>query len=284
LFGIIVRGIVTGATILILIKYCWPLSSKDNIKKITGIFVIILALGILWLADIEGATRLVFWGFEIDKRVEKAEEIIDRLKNVEDIAQNTKNNLQKIQLEAEETGNRLSTLIDKENELFVIQKLKKRAIDGEYDAYNSLKNYHSKDHDLFERAETAIIEIKLSYIGISRIKGIEIHRTKDDGTRIEEDDFETNWLIKDLKKNQNWRVRTKAANLLGDRKGIDVPDALLDSMETDANLWVRKEALDSFEKVTGFIASDVFQFEEGLPRKWYIENKDSVKETLDSNN
>jgi len=280
LSGIIVRLIVTIATIFVLTKYCLHLSNKDNIKKITGVIILIFALGVFWLADIEGATRLVFLGFEIDKRVEKAEDIIDRLKCVEEIAQDTKNNLQKTQIEAVETTNKLSTLIDKEDKLFEIQKLKNRSTDGDYDAYNSLRNYQSEDSDLLERARAAVLEVKLSYIGTTRIKGIEIHRTKEDGSRIEEDNFETHWLIEDLINNRNWIVRTKAANLLAKHKEINVPEVLLEAMENDPNLWVRKEALDSFETVTGFIASDVFQFETGEPREWYLKNKDEVIKKL----
>lgn len=280
LFGIIVRSIVTIASVFVLIKYYLHSSNKDSIKKITGIIVLIFALGVFWLADIEGATRLVFLGFEIDKRVEKAEDIIDRLDCVEKIAQDTKNNLQKIQLEAVETTNKLSALMDKEDKLFEIQKYKNRAIEGYYDAYNSLRNYQSEDYDLLERARAAVLEVKLSYIGTTRIKGIEIHRTKEDGTRIEEDDFETIWLIEDLLNHQNWRIRIKAANLLVKRKEIDVPEVLLEAMENDPNLWVRKEALDSFERVTGFIARDVFQFETGEPREWYLKNKDEVIKKL----
>ena len=280
LFGIIVRSIVTIASVFVLIKYYLHSSNKDSIKKITGIIVLIFALGVFWLADIEGATRLVFLGFEIDKRVEKAEDIIDRLDCVEKIAQDTKNNLQKIQLEAVETTNKLSALMDKEDKLFEIQKYKNRAIEGYYDAYNSLRNYQSEDYDLLERARAAVLEVKLSYIGTTRIKGIEIHRTKEDGTRVEENDFETIWLIEDLINHQNWRIRIKAANLLVKRKEIDVPEVLLEAMENDPNLWVRKEALDSFERVTGFIARDVFQFETGEPREWYLKNKDEVIKKL----
>ncbi len=219
-------------------------------------------------------------GFEIDKRVEKAEEILDRLNCVEEVAQDAKKHLQEIQLEAVETTNKLSILINKEDKLFEIQKLKNGVFNGDYDAYNSLRNYQSDDCDLLERARAAALEAKLSYIGTTRIKGIEIHRTKEDGSCVEEDDFETNWLIEDLINNQNWMVRTKAANLLARRKEINVPEALLEVMENDPNLWVRKEALDSFEKVTGFIASDVFQFETGEPREWYLKEKDEVMKKL----
>jgi len=280
LFGIIVRAIVTIVIMFVLTKYCLQLSNKENIKKITGIIVLIFALGVFWLADIEGATRLVFLGFEIDKRVEKAEDIIGRLDCVEKIAKDTKNNLQKIQLEAVETTNKLSDLMGKEDKLFEIQKYKNRAMEGDCDAYNSLKNYQSEDSDLIERAKAEAFEVKLSYIGTTRIKGTKIHRQKEDGTLIEGDNFETNWLIDDLKGHQDWRIRAKVANLLGNHKEIDVPEALLDSMDNDPNLWVKKEALDSFEIVTGFIASDVFQFETGQPREWYLKNKDKVMKKL----
>ena len=59
-----------------------------------------------------------------------------------------------------------------------------------------------------------------------------------------------------------------------------MPEALLNAMESDPNLWVRKEALNSFEKVTEYEASDVFQFETGFPRSWYQLNKDKIQKKL----
>ena len=278
-FGILIRLIVTVVALWLFIRL---LREKFTTARVNAAVLVLIALGVLWLADIEGATRLVFLGIEVDKRVEKAEEILGRLSNVEKVAQNTKNNLQNIQKEASKTASELSILIDKETKIFEIQKLQNKALDGDFNAYESLKNYQSDDLELIERAKSTIINIKGFYIGKTKIKGIILHRTNENGTRIEENEFETSWLIEDLVQSQNWKIRAKAAKVLANRKEVNVPEALLNAMESDPNLWVRKEALDSFERVTEYEASDVFQFETGAPRSWYQLNKDKIKKKLDN--
>jgi hypothetical protein len=276
-FGILVRLIVTVVAVWLFIRL---LREKFTTARVNAAVLVLIALGVLWLADIEGATRLVFLGIEIDKSVERAEDILSRLSNVEKVAQNTKNNLQNIQKEASKTASELSILIDNENQKFEIRKLQDRALDGDFKAYESLKNYQSDDLELIERAKSAIINIKGFYIGKTKIKGIKLHRTNENGTLIEEDEFETSWLIEDLMQNQKWEIRTRAAKLLARRKELGVPEALLNAMESDPNLWVRKEALDSFENITEYEARDVFYFETGLPRSWYQLNKDKIQKKL----
>lgn len=149
-FGILIRLIVTIVSVCIFIRL---LREKFTTARVNAAVLVLIALGVLWLADIEGATRLVFLGIEIDKRVEKAEDILSRLSNVEKIAQNTKNNLQNIQKEASKTASELSILIDKETKIFEIQKFQNRALGGNFNAYESLKKYQSDDLELIERAK-----------------------------------------------------------------------------------------------------------------------------------
>ena len=170
-FGILIRLIVTVVAVWLFIRL---LREKFTTARVNAAVLVLIALGVLWLADIEGATRLVFLGIEIDKRVEKAEDILDRLSNVEKIAQNTKNNLQNIRKEASKTASELSILIDKETKIFEIQKLQNKALDGDLNAYESLKNYQSDDLELIERAKSSIINIKGFYIGKTKIKGIRL--------------------------------------------------------------------------------------------------------------
>jgi hypothetical protein len=115
---------------------------------------------------------------------------------------------------------------------------------------------------------------------MTKIKGVTLTRTDENGQKIEEQDFETSWLIEDLRNNQEWQIRQRSAKLLADRKEVGVPEALLESMEKDQNLWVRREAFKSFQAVTGFKERDVFQFFKGTPQIWYEKNKEEVSEKL----
>lgn len=239
-----------------------------------------MALGVLWLADIEGATRLVFMGLEIDRRVESARAILDRLELVEQTASDTILRLQEIEEEASKTGTNLSSLVERENKKLEISKLEKAAIDGDRKSYERLQDYESSDDELNERAGLAVLSVKRFYIGTSKTKGVQIHRTGPSGERIEEKDIETSWLIQDLNESSNWVVRARVAELLKKRKENGVPEALLNAMETDANLWVCREALQSFESITGYKEIDVFDFEAKRPRKWYEEHFEEVAERL----
>lgn len=253
-------------------------------KDLFSIITIILIVSVFWLVNIGDATRLTFLGIEIDKRIEKAEKIIKRLEDVEKTAQSTNDELRIIQKESSATILKLDALISKENKIFEIQKLQDQALEGDFSSYELLKVYNSEDLDLNERARSAIIAIKGFYIGKTKIKGFEISYKDEEGKPVKEENFETSLLIDDLIQNEDWRVRTKIAELLKSHKEIGVPEALLDSMENDPNLWVRKEALNSFESVTGFKASDVFQFETGFPRKWYVKNQEEVSNILNGKN
>jgi len=280
-FGILVRLIVTVIAMWLFIIL---LRQKFTTVRVNAAVLVLIALGVLWLADIEGATRLVFLGIEIDMRIEKAEKIIKRLEDVEKTAQSTIDDLKIIQKESSATILKLDTLINKENKIFEIQRLQDKALEGDFSSYELLKEYNSEDLDLNERARSAIFSIKRFYIGITKVRGIELFRKDEEGNLVKVENYETSLLIDDLLQNKDWKARAKAAELLRNRKEVGVPEALLDSMENDPNLWVRKEALKSFESVTEFKASDVFQFETGIPRKWYVKNQEEVSNIIDGKN
>lgn len=277
--GIFVRCAVSITSIYLLVRL---LREKITTTRVSSAIAALMALGVLWLADIEGATRLVFMGLEIDRRVESARAILDRLELVERTASETILRLQEIEEEASKTGTNLSSLVERENKKFEISKLEKTAIDGGRKSYERLRDYDSSDDELNERAGLAVLSVKRFYIGTSKTKGRQIHRTGPSGERIEEKDFETSWLIQDLKENSDWVVRTRVAELLKKRKAKGVPEALLNAMETDANLWVCREALRSFESITGHKEIDVFEFETKRPRRWYEEHFEEVAKRLSS--
>lgn len=96
-FGLTIRIIVTSISVWLLIRL---LREKVTVARANTTIAWIIALGILWIANIEGATRLVFLGFEIENRIENAQAILDRLNKVEDNATNTEKRLLIIQEKA----------------------------------------------------------------------------------------------------------------------------------------------------------------------------------------
>jgi len=281
---IIIKSFSTFIIGYFLYRFIQKKNNNFSSKDLFSITSIVLIVSVFWLVNIGDATRLTFLGIEIDKRIEKAENIIKRLEDVEKTAQSTKDDLKKIQKESSVMFLKLDTLISKENKIFEIQKLQDQALEGDFSSYELLKEYNSEDLDLNERARSAILSIKGFYIGKTKIKGFEIFTKDEEGNQVKGENFETSWLMDDLIQNKDWRVRARAAELLKSHKEIGVPEALLDSMENDPNLWVRKEALNSFESVTGFKANDVFQFETGIPRKWYVKNQEEISNIINSKN
>lgn len=275
--SISIRILVTAVSILLFGR----LLAKDfSTSRVNSAFAALVAIGALWLADFEGAGRVAFLGLEIDRRVEAANAILSRLSDLEAVASETVSSLALVQEAASNTEARLQKANVREQALFEIDKLKNRAVKGDRQAYLVLTKFSDDDPELHERAVAAESEAKRSYIGVTRTKGVKLSRTRPNGERVEGDDFPTAWLIEDLEKNSNWQVRTRAATLLRDRRHIGVPEALLAAMENDANLWVAKEALESFERITGFEQIDVFQFFITDLREWYDENREEVASRL----
>lgn len=271
--GAVVRIVVTLVVAGLLY---WFLRDKLTTTRVNSAIAAVVAVGVLWLADIEGATRLVFLGLEIDRRVESARKILGRLGTLEEEASSTATALQQLEQKAADTTVELKELVAKEERQFEIARLQNAGINGDRDAYEELRDYSADDPDLRERASVAAKSVKRFYIGATRIKGVTLHRTNPEERDTEEEDFRTSWLLEDLRAHAKWLVRARAAHLLARRKEIGVPEALLDAMDQDANLWVAKEALESFASVTGFKKSDVFEWESGEPRRWFEENREDV--------
>ena len=114
---------------------------------------------------------------------------------------------------------------------------------------------------------------------MTRIKGVKPQwidpKTKNN---ITIDNLPTERLIAALSIQENWKIRAKCAEHLKSRKEKGVHEALLNSIKNDAHLEVRKKAMDSFQRVTGFKSSDVFDYAPAL--KWWDKNKENIYENL----
>lgn len=74
-------------------------------------------------------------------------------------------------------------------------------------------------------------------------------------------------LLADQKK--HWRVRTRAAYLLGSRRDPSVSEALVQAAKSDPNLDVVKECVFTFEENTGYRAKGLFEID-SLVNWWTV--------------
>lgn|GEM_PF-2155103 len=128
-------------------------------------------------------------------------------------------------------------------------------------------------------AKSELIRVKNAFTGSARTRGVFLSRVEEEGKETVESDFDTAELIHLLLNHPNWRFRARSAQLLGERKEPDVPQALLESMREDQNLEVFKDALKSFEAITGYQAPDVFGYTSC--NEWWKENSDEFIESLE---
>jgi len=197
-----------------------------------------------------------------------------------DESKQQKQSMSSLRTEYTKDLDRLRTVVDYEEELRGIQVLKDSATEGDFNAYRQLSEYRSKDLGLMSAAHVALLEVKGFYIFANRTKGVSIWMLNPDGSKGAQDgNIQVPLLIDYFLFNQpNWAYRDKAAQLLAYKRQRGVAEALLKSMQTDPDLWVRRDALRSFEQLTGFVEQDVFDF--GRAATWWQENKDHYLKTL----
>ena len=130
-------------------------------------------------------------------------------------------------------------------------------------------------------AASEVIRVKLAFAAGTRIEGVKIEKKSDSGTSVDEELLTVQDLIEALK-NGSWVVRARAAELLGRKKEVGVPEALLQTIKEDRDLEVMKIAISSFARVTGYKSADVFgpycQIE-----SWWNGSQERVLSTLSGN-
>jgi len=140
--------------------------------------------------------------------------------------------------------------------------------------YNS-----STDEDIKMIALAEIFRVKNQFATMTRIKGIDVKYTHPQtGKEFIENEIPTEALLQGLKKATPWQYRARIAQLLKRRKEKQVPEALLEAIRSDKKLEVRKEALDSFQSITGFTSRDVFRYD--AAKEWWEENKKDLEKNL----
>ncbi|MFA5118775.1 MAG: HEAT repeat domain-containing protein [Candidatus Omnitrophota bacterium] len=131
--------------------------------------------------------------------------------------------------------------------------------------------------ELMSAAVSEIKRVKVFFATMTSVKGASISYKGPLGSELKDNDMTRDRLIFNLK-NDNWLIRVKAAQLLQGKKEKSSAEALLESMNNDPDMEVRKEALESFDAITGHISNDVFGFE--AANEWWTQNKFEVDKKL----
>lgn len=139
----------------------------------------------------------------------------------------------------------------------------------------------SQDVSIKTAASSEIARIKSFWVGITRLKGQELSGTSPDGKKKKSSDFSTAEIIHEMLSHPLWNVRALAAQALRNREEKGVPEALIMCIKNDRNLEVVKDAVKSFEGVTGFDSPDVFSADR--IESWWKENaEETLKKLKDS--
>ena len=164
----------------------------------------------------------------------------------------------------------------------IVLRLSDKAIaTGDAIPFEELESIYASatNNDIKMIALAEIFRVKNHFATMTRIKGIDVKYTHPQtGQEFTEKEIPTEALIQWLKEAEPWKYRARIAQLLKKRKEKQVPEALLDAIKNDKNLEVRKNAMNSFEAVTGFKSSDVFKYNPA--NEWWKENKERVNQTL----
>ena len=157
----------------------------------------------------------------------------------------------------------------------------KAIAEGDSRAFEQLKDYIDNpiEKELLNAAKAEALRVKKFYIAMTRIKGVDFTYVDPEGKELKEEAIPTEILLRALSSDSDWRVRTRAAQLLKNRKEKEVPEALIEAVSKDLRLDVRKVSLDSFESTTGFQSPDVLDYEPAI--KWWGENKQKVENRLE---
>jgi hypothetical protein len=134
-------------------------------------------------------------------------------------------------------------------------------------------------------ANAEIARIKKFWIDITGVKGRMLSNVGDSGIGIipagqsqtNDESLKTNVIIGGLT-NDNWMIRCLAAQGLGKRKELGVPEALLKCALSDKNLEVVRDALASFSSVTEFVNADILGWDRA--QVWWSEHANEVNAKL----
>ncbi|MDD5014229.1 MAG: HEAT repeat domain-containing protein, partial [Atribacterota bacterium] len=138
---------------------------------------------------------------------------------------------------------------------------------------------NSEKNDFKDMALAELFRVKKFYTSISRFLDANVSYKDTEGNIIKDEQVPTNILIECLLRDNEWKMRARAAACLRTKKEKGVINALAESIKNDKNLDVLRESINSFEILTGYINPDVL---DGRPAiQWWEKNKSELQ--LNSN-
>ncbi len=161
-------------------------------------------------------------------------------------------------------------------ELGKIERLSDLALMGNYNAYQALALDPWGEPAIRDRARKASRDVEARYADASRVSSTPLRSRREDGSVAGEDELTPLELRQILSRGRNQGLRARAARKLGDHADPGAAEALVRAMSTDASLWVRVEALRSYERLTGFERSHVFAFTEAA--SWHTAHRTVLAE------
>lgn len=169
-------------------------------------------------------------------------------------------------------------ILKKRNEIMKLGDLGTQAADRSALEELETISRESEDASLKTAANSEIARIKSFWLGITRMKGQNLVKN---GEVKKDEDFTTAELIQAMLSNPKWKVRVLAAIALRKREEKGVPEALMKCIKNDRNLEVVKDAMNSFESVTGYDSPDIFSSD--YIEKWWVEHgKETTTKLKDS--
>lgn len=165
-----------------------------------------------------------------------------------------------------------------------IMQLGDQAIFADRKAYEELKVAASSDKP--ERAAAAgavMLQVKSFYISGTRLGDYKLDLEEFRGltkpsSPPDPATYATTNLIAEAKTNDDWRARSKSLELLGSRHVKGVPEAVIAVAKTDQNLEVVRDAIRSFEMLTGFHSPDILEPEH--IEQWWSEHGEEFAKGL----
>jgi len=213
--------------------------------------------------------------FIIEQQVEP---VVTRFKNeINNKIGEFDNYLTNLKIKYERDYETLSTeiaVLKKRNEIMKLGDLGTHA--AERSALEELEKTvnESKDTSVKTAASSEIARIKAFWTRVTRLKGQEISGIGPTGNKKKEKDFTTDEIIHFMLSHPEWQIRALSAQALHKRKEKGVPTALLSCIEHDRNLEVVRDAVRSFQRVTGYDSPDVFSFE--IVNTWWTEHSEEI--------
>ncbi|MFH1782774.1 MAG: HEAT repeat domain-containing protein [Candidatus Omnitrophota bacterium] len=163
----------------------------------------------------------------------------------------------------------------------MIARLGDRAIgQGDRSALKTLEVFIEgfPEPDLMNAAQAEIRQISAFYENKKTERGTYITHFGSDGKEIKDDEMATHYLVFALRNDQSWKVRVRAANLLGNRKQRSIPETLLSVAENDSSLDVVKACMEAFSKITGYETPGILAYKQA--KDWWLRNKEKINPTL----